>query len=127
MVQAKGFRTCHYPQMQLPPRHQEVFRLRQPPVEHDSHCRAIPLLFDQLKSRGVARGLSEPLRLAVWCRTNKGQVVRPHDLSRPRVSIPYSEILGQLGGMAFEPGPDITQGVLGGYRGLGRLDRKSVV
>lgn len=75
----------------------------------DSRCRVISWLFEQLKVKGVPQELPESLHLAIWCRINKGWW---SDLTTCRgvdSDTPYSDILSQLDGMAFEPGPDITE------------------
>jgi hypothetical protein len=75
----------------------------------DSRCDIITFLFDELKRRGVPQDLPEPVKLAVWCRINKGWWSDLTQCKGVESDTPYSEILNLLDGMALESTPDITE------------------
>ncbi|RPA98528.1 hypothetical protein L873DRAFT_1844226 [Choiromyces venosus 120613-1] len=81
----------------------------------DSRCGVITWLLSELKKRGVPAELPEPLRLAIWCRIDKGWWSRLHECKGVTADTPWGSILDELDGIVRsvgegDVGKDMTEG-----------------
>jgi len=73
----------------------------------DSRCGIVTWLLSELKRRRVPAQLPEPVRLAIWCRINKGWWSRLGECKEVTANTPWGSILDELDGVVQDVGEEI--------------------
>ncbi|PWW74729.1 hypothetical protein C7212DRAFT_346241 [Tuber magnatum] len=72
----------------------------------DSRCGVVTWLLSELKKRGVPAELPEPLRLAIWCRINKGWWSRLRECRDVTANAPWGSVIEELDGVVRRVGEE---------------------